>query len=288
IPVGGQPTPDNQDTNTSDKSGVNEPAPKWDNSCPDTNPDCHNTNRTPTATNTTVQTTDTTEYSGWSGDVCFANTCTKINIPDDAPTQPSTPTTTTPTAPAPVPSYGNPGRLVTVAVGIIAAAGGAILSGVEGSFGVMIEETIKAVESLPVAAPPVLIAPGAATVAENTAFLEKEYANVSLNESVGGNAGEMSVAVNGVADLETGKILYVGNKAPTGVDTLMKNGSAGRFTITEKYNFDRTTFSMRPSDFSVGIYRTNSPAFNFSNNAIEAINKTVVDFGRIRNNSYKR
>ncbi|MFF3062644.1 RHS repeat-associated core domain-containing protein, partial [Streptomyces sp. NPDC057909] len=31
IPVGGQPTPDNQDTNTSDKSGVNEPAPKWDN-----------------------------------------------------------------------------------------------------------------------------------------------------------------------------------------------------------------------------------------------------------------
>ncbi|MFF3061309.1 hypothetical protein, partial [Streptomyces sp. NPDC057909] len=54
IPVGGQPTPDNQDTNTSDKSGVNEPAPKWDNSCPDTNPDCHNTNRTPTATDTTA------------------------------------------------------------------------------------------------------------------------------------------------------------------------------------------------------------------------------------------
>ncbi|MET7458732.1 RHS repeat-associated core domain-containing protein, partial [Streptomyces sp. NPDC005574] len=69
IPVGGQPTPDNQTATTSDTSGTTaDPAPKWDNTCPETNTGCHDTDGTPTATETTIQTSDTSETAGWQTD----------------------------------------------------------------------------------------------------------------------------------------------------------------------------------------------------------------------------
>ncbi|MET7458543.1 RHS repeat-associated core domain-containing protein, partial [Streptomyces sp. NPDC005574] len=53
-------------TITSDTSGTTpQPAPKWDNTCPETNTGCHDTDGTATATNTTIQTSDTSETAGW-------------------------------------------------------------------------------------------------------------------------------------------------------------------------------------------------------------------------------
>src|SRR6185369_7382668 len=72
-------------------------------------------------------------------------------------------------------------------------------------------------------------------------IIRKQYARVAMGERVGGNAGLHSIAVNGIANCETGEIIELGYYQHLSDSTraLVDSGEAGRFSILETMNMTR-------------------------------------------------
>lgn len=85
----------------------------------------------------------------------------------------------------------------------------------------------------------------------NRSLIGSRYSRLAALESIGGNAGAMSRAVNGAADVETGEVLELGNfqnlSAPT--RACLASGRAALFTIREQIAFARAAFA--PAGFTL-------------------------------------
>jgi hypothetical protein len=108
-----------------------------------------------------------------------------------------------------------------------------------------------------------------ATIEANQRAVTTGFAKVANLESMGGNAGPMSMAVNGTADATTGEILEFGNLQNLSATTraALSSGTAREFTIVQ---------TLEKRTFRVAGYRLDDMRLaGFSESAMNALEGTV-------------
>jgi hypothetical protein len=103
------------------------------------------------------------------------------------------------------------------------------------------QDNVRFVPLSKVAAPLPPAAPE--TVAANQKVVKAQFSDLSMKESMGGNAGANRVAVNGCMNLVTGEIIVLGNRQmlPPAITAQLDAGRLTTVTIIKQQNMPRFT-----------------------------------------------